>query len=75
MTDKEDVLERLLAVEPRLEIIDNSLITDSINEILKLRDECQKLAKLLMHEYVFIHERLIDQVDQVLKPYLGGSDE
>jgi hypothetical protein len=47
----------------------------SVNEIERLRAETQKLAKLLMHEYVFVHERIIEHVDQVLKPYLGGSNE
>jgi hypothetical protein len=42
-------------------------------EIEYLRAECQKLANYLMSELVFVHERLIEEVDTALVPYLGHS--
>jgi len=42
------------------------------DEIERLRAECQKLANYLMHELVFVHEKLIEEVDVSLEPYLGG---
>lgn len=71
MPEKEDVLDRLLAVESHLGTIDDSLVSDSVQEILKLRAECQRLANYLMHEYVFVHERLVEELDEVIKPYWG----
>jgi hypothetical protein len=47
---------------------------DCADEVEYWRLEATKLAKLLMSEYVFVHERLIEELDEVLKPYLGGID-
>lgn len=44
------------------------------DEIEYWRSEANKLAKLLMCEYVFVHERLIEQVDTALSPYFGNPD-
>jgi hypothetical protein len=45
----------------------------SIQEIERLQVENKKLANYLLSEFVFIHERLIEEVDVALLPYLGGS--
>ena len=50
------------------------LYHQAIQEIERLQAESKKLAGYLIHEFVFVHERLIEELDQVLKPYLGGSD-
>lgn len=73
MTEKSDnELDRLLFGEFCLKPVDNSVIAEAVEEILKLRAECQRLAGYLMHEYVFVHERLTEELDEVLKPYLGS---
>lgn len=59
---------RLLADNERL----RSLITAWSDEIERLRNECHKLAGYLMSELVFVHERLIEEIDVALEPYLGG---
>jgi hypothetical protein len=46
----------------------------SISEIERLRAECQKLANLLMSPLVFTHERILDEVDAALLPYLGRAN-
>ena len=43
-------------------------------ENLRLQEECQKLANLLMSPLVFSHERIVDQVDAALAPYLGRAN-
>lgn len=43
-------------------------------ENLRLQAECQKLANLLMSPLVFSHERIVDQVDEALAPYLGRAN-
>jgi hypothetical protein len=47
---------------------------DPSEEIERLRKENKKLAGYLMNGFVFVHERLIEELDEVLQPYLGGSD-
>lgn len=42
-----------------------------VDEVEYLRVECQKLAALLMSEFVFVHERLVADVDAALAPYRG----
>jgi hypothetical protein len=44
------------------------------DEVEYWRFEATKLAKLLMSEYVFVHERLIEEVDDALGPYIGSSN-
>jgi hypothetical protein len=46
----------------------------SANEIECLRAENKKLAGYLLHGLVFVHERLIEELDEVLQPYFGESD-
>lgn len=43
-------------------------------ENLRLQEECQKLANLLMSPLVFTHERMVEQVDAALLPYLGRAN-
>lgn len=43
-------------------------------ENLRLQAECRKLASLLMSPLVFSHERIVDQVDAALEPYLGRAN-
>lgn len=46
----------------------------SADEIERLRAETQKLAGYLMHEFVFVHERIIEEADAALEPYLGRAN-
>jgi len=46
-------------------------VAEQADEIDRLRAETQKLAGYLMHEFVFVHERIIEEVDAALEPYLG----
>jgi len=50
---------------------DIPLLKSLANYIGLLEAENHKLAGLLMHEYVFVHERIIAEVDEALKPYIG----
>jgi hypothetical protein len=43
-------------------------------ELDHLRYESRVLAQWLMHPYVFVHERIIEEVDIALVPYLGKSN-
>lgn len=43
------------------------------DEIERLRAENKKLAAWLMHEYVFVHERILEAVDLDLVPYYGKA--
>ena len=43
------------------------------DEVEYWRSEATKLARLLMSEYVFVHERFVEEVDDALSPYMGGS--
>lgn len=70
-----DILDRLLYAEPLLRGPAAPLVKDCIKEVKALRAECQRLANFLMHEKVFVHEQLIAELDEVLKPYLGGANE
>ena len=45
------------------------------HEIRRLQKECNRLAGLLMSEYVFVHETLVEEVDFILKPYMGSTDD
>jgi len=49
--------------------------TPRVVECLRLRAENRKLANWLMHPYVFVHERIIEDVDKALETYLGTSDD
>ena len=51
----------------------NDIVHTQVERIRQIEDECQKLANYLMHELVFVHERLIEEVDIALIPYLGNS--
>ena len=69
-----DILDRLLYAKDKIRGPGAPLVRDSITEIEKLRTDCQRLVKLLMSEYVFFHERLIEELDETLKSYLGNSN-
>jgi hypothetical protein len=59
--------------DPHIKPHDHSVNpNDRADEVQYWRFEATKLAKLLMSEYVFVHERLIEELDEVLKPYVGG---
>ena len=45
------------------------------SEVKRLEEECQKLAGWLLHEYVFVHERVSEEVDAVTAPYIGGDKD
>lgn len=49
------------------------LYHQAADQIEHLQAECQKLANMLMSEYTWVHEYKIAEVDEALKPYLGGS--
>ena len=61
----------------RSEIVSlNELVADALpklTERLKLRAENKKLATWLMHPYVFVHERIIEELDKDLAPYHGKA--
>ena len=69
-----DILDRLLYAKDKIRGPGAPLVRDSITEIEKLRTDCQRLVKLLMSEYVVFHERLIEELDETLKSYLGNSN-
>jgi len=48
--------------------------TNVVDEVEALRAECKKLAGYLMNGYVFVHERIIEEVDKALETYIGGED-
>ena len=45
------------------------------DEVEYWRAEANKLAKLLMSSYVWVHEYQIEEVDKALVPYLGVEDD
>jgi hypothetical protein len=45
----------------------------SITEIQRLRTENTELATLLLSQKVFVHENITTEVDEILKPYIGGT--
>lgn len=47
-------------------------MADAADEIEKLRTENTQLATLLLSQKVFVHETITTQVDELLKPYIGG---
>jgi len=51
----------------------NDIVHTQSEQLKRLEDECQKLANYLMHELVFVHERILEEVDIALIPYLGNS--
>lgn len=44
-------------------------------EVEQLRAEVATLAGWLLSEWVWVHETKIAEVDELLRPYLGGSDD
>ena len=45
----------------------------SIDEIQRLRTENTELATLMLSPLVFVHETITTEVDEILKPYIGGN--
>jgi hypothetical protein len=44
------------------------------DEVEYWRSEATKLAKLLMSEYVFVHEHFVEEIDDALSLYVGSSN-
>ena len=53
----------------------DSLFAEAAAELETLSSQCRSLASLLMSEYVFVHEKLVDQVDKALQPFIGTQDD
>jgi hypothetical protein len=45
------------------------------DEVEYWRAEAYKLANILMSSYTWVHEYKIEEVDKVLKPYLGTTND
>lgn len=71
-----DIAEQLTARGQALMDLgqDPDLMFRASGEIRMLRMEAQKLAKLLMSAYTWVHETKIAEVDAALKPYLGKEE-
>ena len=54
-------------------VLSGAPFSEAADEIDRLRAENLKLAAWLMHEYVFVHERIIEAVDLDLVPYYGKA--
>lgn len=54
---------------------ETNICGEAAAEIENLRTECRNLANILMSEYTWVHEYKIEEVDAVLKPYLGTEDD
>ena len=67
-------VERLQAeVDTLTELLSDAL--PKLVERLRLRAEVATLAGWLLSEWVWVHETKIAEVDELLRPYLGGSDD
>ena len=51
------------------------LFAEAAAELETVSSRCRLLASLLMSEYVFVHEKLVDQVDKALQPFIGTQDD
>jgi hypothetical protein len=68
-----DILNRLQTVVEHARIgVDPVWLKMAITEIQRLRTENTELATLLLSQKVFVHETITAQVDETLKPYIGG---
>ena len=64
-----DEIERL-----RAELAREKRVKAMLNDQIDLeRDNAKVLAFWLMHPYVFVHERIIEAVDNDLAPYYGKA--
>jgi hypothetical protein len=64
-----DEIDRL-----RAELAREKRVKGMLNDQIDLeRDNAKTLAYWLMHPYVFVHERIIEQVDLDLVPYHGTA--
>jgi hypothetical protein len=69
-----DILTRLQTVVEHARIgVDPVWLKMAITEIQRLRTENTELATLLLSQKVFVHETITAQVDETLKPYIGGN--
>ena len=69
-----DILTRLQTVVEHAQIgVDPVWLKMAITEIQQLRTENTELATLLLSQKVFVHETITAQVDEILKPYIGGN--
>ncbi len=68
-----DLLEQLQTVATSKQPIDPIWLRYAITEIERLRTENRRLAHLLMSPLVYVNERIITEVDQILEPYIGGQ--
>jgi hypothetical protein len=69
-----DILNRLQTVVEHARIgVDPVWLKMAITEIQRLRTENTELATLLLSQKVFVHETITAQVDETLKPYIGGN--
>jgi hypothetical protein len=51
------------------------MIGSMADEVEYWRAEAYKLANILMSSYTWVHEYKIEEVDKVLKPYLGTTND
>jgi hypothetical protein len=69
-----DILNRLQTVVEHARIgVDPVWLKIAITEIQQQRAENMKLACTLMSPLVFVHENITAEVDEILKPYIGGN--
>lgn len=69
-----DILNRLQNVVEHAQIsVDPVWLKMAIREIQRLRTENTELATLLLSQKVFVHETITAQVDEMLKPHIGGN--
>ena len=69
-----DILPRLqTVVEHARTGIDPVWLKIAITEIQQQRAENMKLATLMLSPLVFVHETITTEVDEILKPYIGGN--
>ena len=68
-----DILNRLQTVVEHARIgVDPVWLKMAITEIQRLRTENTQLATFLLSQKVFVHETIITEVDETLKPHIGG---
>ena len=73
MVVMDDVLNRLQTVVAHAPIgVDPVWLEMAITEIERLRANNLQLATLLLSQKVFVHETITTQVDELLKPHIGG---
>lgn len=56
-------------------LISGYRLEEAADEIIALRSEVQRLTGLLMSPWVYVHERIVAEVDEALRPHLGGEPE